>query len=93
MITDRGPQFSSKVMVELCKKLGINQVMSTAYHPQTDGQTERVNQELELYLRIFAANNPMDWDLLLPDAEFAHNSQPHSTIRTSPFYAMMGYEP
>ena len=74
IITDRGPQFSSKVMVELCKKLGINQAMLMAYHPQTDGQTEWVNQELELYLHIFDTNNPLDWDLLLPDAEFAHNS-------------------
>ena len=93
MIMDRGPQFSSKVMVELCKRLGIDQAMSTAYHPQTDGQTEHVNQELELYLCIFAANNPMDWDLLLPDTEFTHNSRPHSMVKTSPFYAMMGYKP
>ena len=63
-----------KVMIELCKKLGIDQAMSTVYHPRTDGQMERVNQELELYLCIFAANNLMDWDLLLPDAKFAHNS-------------------
>ena len=67
--------------------------MSTAYHPQMDGQTERINQELEIYLRIFAANNPIDWDLLLPDTEFAHNSREHSAIKMLPFYAMMGYEP
>ncbi|TFY60374.1 hypothetical protein EVJ58_g5189 [Rhodofomes roseus] len=62
-------------------------------HPQTDGQTERMNQELETYLRILAANNREQWDKLLPDAEFAHNSREHSTTKASPFYLMMGYEP
>ncbi|TFY50771.1 hypothetical protein EVJ58_g10896 [Rhodofomes roseus] len=92
-ISDRGPQFASKVMGELCRLTGIERALSTAYHPQTDGQTERANQELEIFLRIFCANNPETWDEMLPDAEFAHNSRPHSAIKMSPFYAMMGYEP
>ena len=53
VISDRGPQFVSSFMKELYKKLGIEPNPSTAYHPQTDGQTERVNQELEEYLRIY----------------------------------------
>ncbi|TFY69249.1 hypothetical protein EVJ58_g531 [Rhodofomes roseus] len=92
-ISDRGPQFASKVMGELCRLTGIERALSTAYHPQTDGQMERANQELEIFLRIFCANNPETWDEMLPDAEFAHNSRPHSAIKMSPFYAMMGYEP
>jgi len=53
IISDRGPQFASVLMKELNKLLGIKTKLSTAYHPQTDGQTERTNQELEQYLRIF----------------------------------------
>lgn len=79
IITDRGPQFASKVFRELGQLLGITLNMSTAYHPQTDGQTERVNQELEVYLRIFCANNPSKWKDLLYLAEFTHNNRHHST--------------
>lgn len=93
IISDRGPQFSSKVFNELCRLLGIKHSMSTAYHPQTDGQTERANQEIEAMLRIFCANNPEDWYNLIPDIEFAYNSREHSTIKMAPFYAAMGYHP
>jgi hypothetical protein len=57
--------------------------MSTAYHPQTDGETERVNQELETYLRIFCANEPRSWSTYLPMAEFAHNNRAHETSKMS----------
>jgi len=67
--------------------------MSTAYHPQTDGQTEHVNQEVEIYLRMFCLNNPDTWRMLLLTAEFAINQRTHSTQKASPFYLMMGYEP
>jgi hypothetical protein len=73
--------------------LGINLVYSTAYHPQTDGETERMNQELETYLRIFCGNNPETWNGALPLAEYCHNQRVHSTTKRSPFYLMMGYEP
>ena len=53
MISDRGPQFVALFMKELHRLLGIETASSTAYHPQTDGQTERVNQELEQYIRVF----------------------------------------
>lgn len=53
MISDRGPQFAAQFTQELCKKLGIKQIMSSAYYPQTDGETERVNQELKLFLQTF----------------------------------------
>jgi hypothetical protein len=68
--------------------------MSTAYHPQTwHGETERVNQELEIYLRTFCSNEPETWKRYLPTAEFAHNQKTHSAVKHSPFYLMMGYEP
>jgi len=53
IISDRGPQFTSTFMGELCKALGIKRAMLTAYHPQTDGQTERINQEVKVFLRHY----------------------------------------
>jgi hypothetical protein len=67
--------------------------MSTAHHPQTDGATERSNQEIEAYLSIFCANNPALWNQLLPTLEFSYNSKPHATQKHSPFYLQMGYDP
>jgi reverse transcriptase-like protein/integrase-like protein len=74
MISDRGPQFASKAFVELLKLLGIKSALSTAYHPQTDGTTERVNQEIEAYLSIYCASHPEDWPRMLHTLEFTHNN-------------------
>lgn len=93
IISDRGPQFSSLVFQTLCSRLGIQSKLSTAYHPQTDGQTERVNQEVEAYLRIFCSNSPNSWVPSLPDIEYAHNSQVHSATKVTPFHALYGYNP
>ena len=73
--------------------LGVKTLRSTAYHPQTDGETERVNQELEIYFRIFCSNNPETWHQLNPLMEFSLHQQTHSTTHQSPFYLMYGYEP
>jgi hypothetical protein len=67
--------------------------MSTAYHPQTNGQTERVNQSLEQYLRCYVDYNLTNWSELLPTAEFAYNNQSHESIKNSPFYVELGYHP
>ena len=67
MISDRGPQFASKVCQELCTRLGIDSRMSTAYHPQTDGQTERMNREIEVFLRIYCGSHPEEWHSHLGD--------------------------
>ena len=93
IISDRGPQFHATFTRELCKQLGIEQNLSTAYHPQTDGQTERVNQEVEQYLRAFCNHRQNDWADLVMYAEFAHNVRYHSSIKCSPFQALHGYEP
>jgi len=60
--------------------------MSTAYHLQTNGQTEHVNQALEQYLRYYVDYNLSNWSDLLPSAEFAYNNQAHEGIKESPFY-------
>jgi hypothetical protein len=92
-ISDRGPQFASAFARELAHILHYDVRLSTAYHPQTDGQTERANQEIETYLRIFCANNPYNWSKFLTSAEFVHNSVPHSSTKVSPFSLILGYEP
>jgi hypothetical protein len=93
MISDRGPQFASKVFQKILKALDIKQKMSTAFHPQTDGQTERMNQELEVYLRIFCTNDPHAWSKILPIAEFAHNQRTHEELKQTPFHLMYGTDP
>ena len=93
VISDRGPQFASAFTWELACLLQYNVALSTAYHPQTDGEMERVNQELETYLRLFTSNKPEEWLTLLPMAEFAHNSTTHSVTQRTPFSLMMEYEP
>ena len=93
IISDQGPQFASKFTKELSHILQYDLSLSTAYHPQTDGETERVNQEIETYLWIFCGNQPSTWTDSVTHAEFAHNHQPYSVTRKSPFFLMMGYEP
>jgi len=70
IISDRGPQFTSTFMGELCKALGIKRAMLIAYYPQTDGQTERINQEIEVFLRHYINYKQDDWTKWLATAEF-----------------------
>ena len=93
VILDRGPQFTSAFTRELAQLLQYNVALSTAYHPQTDRETEQVNQELETYLRLFSLNKPEEWLNLLPMAEFTHNSATHLVMQKTLFSLMMGYEP
>ena len=67
--------------------------MSSSFHPQTDGQTKRVNQTLEAFLRHFVSARLNDWDTLLSRAEFAHNAAYHSSKRQTPFYLNFGFHP
>ena len=98
-ITDRGPQFVAEFTRELYRLLGIKLAATTAYHPQGDGQTEQVNQELEQYLRLFTNQRQDDWVGLLPFAEFQYNNQVHSSTQHPPFLLntgcvpCMGFEP
>ena len=74
IISDRGFQFASKAFKELLKVLGIKLALSTAYHPQTDGTTERVNQVIEAYLSIYCASHPEEWPQALHTLEFTYNN-------------------
>lgn len=93
IVSDRGSKFVSKFWKALCSRLSINRKLSTAYHPETDGQTERVNQTLEQYIRIYCAYQQDDWSEWLPLAEFAYNNADHTSTGTSPFRAIYGFDP
>ena len=93
VITDRDPRFTSQFMRELCTQLRIEQNVSTAYHPRTDGQSERTNQWLEQYLQFWVNHHQDNWRQLLPMAEYAHNSWRNETTKTTPYQTLMGYNP
>ena len=93
IISDRDPRFTSKFWTELMNILGTKLNMTVSHRPQADGQTERYNRTLEEYLRNFVNPNQDDWDEKLPLAEYAINSTYNSTIKMTPFYADLGYEP
>ena len=90
---DRGPQFAVELTRELNKMLGIETKLSMTYHPQTDRQTERTNQELEQYLRIYVNHRQNNWVEWLAIAEFAFNNKVHTAIKSSPFQINYGREP
>jgi hypothetical protein len=91
-ITDRDTKFASKFWQALMTRLGTKSKLSTAYHPQTDGQTERLNQIVEQYLRTFVNFQQDDWVMLLPVAQLAYNTAPTETTKVTPFFANFGYE-
>jgi len=99
IVSDRGPQFVARFTRELYHLLGIKLASSTAWHPQTDGQTEHVNQELNQYLQLFVNKRQDNWYDLLPLAEFQHNNHVHSATQ-HPLFLLdtgrlprMGFEP
>jgi len=87
IVSDRGPQFAAGLTKELNRMLGIKTKLLTAFHPQTDGQTEHMNQELEQYLRFFIENRQKDWPEWLVLAEFTVNNKVHIAMKVSPFMA------
>jgi len=86
-------QFVAGMMKELNNLLGIQTKLSTAYHPQTDGQTERINQELEQYLRVFIDHRQKQWLDWLGMVEFVYNNKIYMATKTSPFKANYGQDP
>ena len=92
IVSDRGPQFVNAFWNLVCKRLNINQRLSTAYHPETDGSTERANQEVETYLRTFVAYEQDDWVKWIPLAQVAINNKPASSTQISPFFMSHGYD-
>lgn len=93
IVSDRDKIFTSEVWQDLFKLLGTKLQMSSAYHPQTDGQTERVNRCLETYLRCMCFQRPHKWDRWLSLAEWWYNTNHHSSLGMTPFQALYGHPP
>ena len=93
IILDRGAQFAAGLMRELNEMLGIKSKLSMVFHPQTDRQTEKVNQELEQYLKMFINYRQEQWPEWLGTAEFAYNNKAYSSTKMSPFKANYGQNP
>jgi hypothetical protein len=93
IISDRDPRFTGKFWRELFKLLGTDLNFSTSFHPQSDGQTERVNALLEQYLRHYVSAHQRDWAKLLDIAQFSYNLQRSEATSKSPFEVVMGQQP
>jgi len=87
VVLDRSPQFTAELTKELNKMLGIEMKLSIAFHPFMDGQMERMNQELEQYIRFFIDYRQKDWPEWLVSAEFVVNNKVHTATKVSPFMA------
>ena len=93
IVSDRGPQFASRVWSAFCKAVCTAASLSSGYHPPTNGWTERANQDLEAALRCVTAHHPVSWSSFLPWIEYAHNSLSCSATGMSPFMACYGFQP
>jgi len=92
MVSDRGVQWVNAFWKHACRRLNVQQRLSTAYHPETDGSTERRNQEVERFLRIFTTYSQSDWAKWLPVAQVALNNRPAASTGISPFFLSHGYD-
>jgi transposase InsO family protein len=93
IISDHDTRFTGKFMRKLCRILGIQQNMSTAYHPRTDGQSERSNQWVEQFFRFYIDEDQKNWVFYLPLAKFVHNSWRNESTGQTLFEVLMGYSP
>uniref|UniRef100_A0A9J7WUR7 Gypsy retrotransposon integrase-like protein 1 n=1 Tax=Cyprinus carpio carpio TaxID=630221 RepID=A0A9J7WUR7_CYPCA len=93
IVTDRGPQFTSRVWRELCSKLSINVSLTSGYHPQANGQVERLNQDLTRFLRTYCHQNQQEWSRYLVWAEYAQNSLVKPATGLTPFQCVLGFQP
>ena len=93
VISDRDTCFTARFTKELCRILQIQQNISSAYHPQTDGQSEQTNQWVEQFLRIYTNGTQTDWSNWLPIAQYTHNAWPSDTTKKTPFELIMGFTP
>ena len=93
IVSDRGPQFVSSFWTEVCRILGTRVKLSIVFHPQTDGQTEIINQYIDQCLQPFVNYYQDDWSSLIPMIDYAQFTLYHESIRMSPFELLKGYKP
>ena len=93
VVSDRGPQFTAQFWKAFLTQLGASVSLSSGFHPQTNGQSERANQDLETTLRCLVSDNPTTWSRQLPWVEYSHNTLPSSATGLSPFQCAYGYQP
>ena len=93
LLSDRGSNFLSSLVSEVCKLLNTKKVNTTAYHPQTNGLVERFNNTLAEAISSFVSSNQQDWDVYIPAIQFAYRTSPSVTTGDSPFYLLYGREP
>ena len=93
IVSDRGPQFISKVWQAFCRGIGATVSLSSGYHPQSNGQAERANQAVEAALRCATTSNPSSWAKFLPWVEYSLNTMESSATGMSPFQCSLGYQP
>ncbi|KAK7926171.1 hypothetical protein WMY93_008481 [Mugilogobius chulae] len=93
VVSDRGPQFVSRFWKAFCSLIGATVSLSSGYHPESNGQTERKNQDLETSLRCLASLNPSTWSKYIMWVEYAHNTLPSAASGLSPFQCCYGYQP
>jgi len=93
VISDRDPHFTSHFGRALANKIGVKQNLSTVFHPQTDGLSERKNQWVKQYLRLVANAQQGDWSQWLTVASAVHNDHVNATLGTTPIKVLLGYRP
>ncbi|MBW0593923.1 hypothetical protein O181_133638 [Austropuccinia psidii MF-1] len=93
IVNNRGSLFVSSFWTNLCQQLKISRDLSTAYHPETDGQTKRINQILEQDLWMYVSYHKDDWNTWHPLAKFFYNNSDHSSTKKSPFFTVYGRDP